>query len=382
MAVNGIEIAVGQVWVTAANREVEIVNKSVGRGAPWKIDQRNPSGYIFATDDGYLTNGDRLVDLHENFAKLDMAAAFGAWTAWSGGTCPVPKGVRVDVKFRGGAVAYNASALTRASMASAAFWHHDETPTDIVAYRLAQCLPNASEVLVNDIQVGDDHEALTFHPLPVAEPEQSNQVTTAQVNDGAAYDPDVALQRRIDANDGVGYVAPANGIGDVHSDVKGSGARYNTGKAPLDLIPLSLLAAFYTFDMPDSESVEALSSRKLTPDQLAAVKALDALGIFQAREGNLLPVMLELGDSWDECAQVFDYGRKKYAAWNWAKGMAWSVPIACAARHLAAIIRGENTDPESGLSHRGHVMCNLVMLATYEATFAEGDDRPTKGLLL
>lgn len=86
------------------------------------------------------------------------------------------------------------------------------------------------------------------------------------------------------------------------------------------------------------------------------------------------------GDWWTDCALVFDYGRKKYAEWNWAKGMAWSIPLACAVRHLLAILRGEENDPESGLPHRGHVACNLVMLAQYEATYHEGDDRPTKWL--
>lgn len=67
-------------------------------------------------------------------------------------------------------------------------------------------------------------------------------------------------------------------------------------------------------------------------------------------------------------------------AWNWAKGMAWSVPIACAARHLMAMLAGEVLDAESKLPHRGHVFCNLVMLFTYASTFVEGDDRP-KGML-
>jgi hypothetical protein len=61
--------------------------------------------------------------------------------------------------------------------------------------------------------------------------------------------------------------------------------------------------------------------------------------------------------------------------------MAWSIPLACAARHLMKIVLGETTDQESGFPHRGHVMCNLVMLATYADTFPGGDDRPAVGLL-
>jgi len=109
------------------------------------------------------------------------------------------------------------------------------------------------------------------------------------------------------------------GIGDVNSEAKGSGARFNSGKPDFSLIPL---------------------------------------------------VTLE-----DE-ARVWEYGKKKYAAWNWAKGMPWSVPFACAVRHLSAWQRGEDLDPESGLPHIAHVACNIRMLTLYSKTYPEGDDRP------
>lgn len=155
-------------------------------------------------------------------------------------------------------------------------------------------------------------------------------------------------------------------IGDVTSSAKGSGARFNTGKPPLDLIPLRAIAAYHR-------------GPHVNDERLGMIAALDALGRYQ--EGGdtdcLLDAYRSLGDGWVECAQVFDYGRAKYAAWNWAKGMAWSVPLACAARHLQAMLTGEILDGESKLPHRGHVFCNLVMLWTYASTFTEGDDRPT-----
>jgi len=111
------------------------------------------------------------------------------------------------------------------------------------------------------------------------------------------------------------------GIGDVLSEERGSGARYNDGKVPYELIPTHLLK---------------------------------------------------------NAALVFGYGTKKYAPWNWAKGMPYSVIIGCLKRHLAAIERGEDIDSESGLPHMGHLMCNVLMLEHYMQSFPEGDDRPTR----
>jgi hypothetical protein len=161
------------------------------------------------------------------------------------------------------------------------------------------------------------------------------------------------------------------GIGDVNSTERGSGARYNNGKPPFELIPLRIVAR----SLADAYG----------PSQWTL--ALDDLGIFQ-ETGNkvaLLKALSTMGlQGWDECAAVFDYGRRKYAAWNWSKGMPWSVPLACAARHLIARIRGEENDedkpgqPGSKLPHRGHVFCNVVMLLHYVDFYPEGNDLPPK----
>lgn len=112
-------------------------------------------------------------------------------------------------------------------------------------------------------------------------------------------------------------------VGDINSSEKGSGARYNAGKPDLSLIPLCTL---------------------------------------------------------EDEARVWEYGAKKYAKNNWMKGMNWDIPQACALRHLAAFQRGEDTDPESGLPHIAHAMCNLRMLTLYSKTYPEGDTRPKEWL--
>lgn len=157
-------------------------------------------------------------------------------------------------------------------------------------------------------------------------------------------------------------------VGDVNSQARGAGARYNDGKPPMELIPLTIIADQWASD----------AERNL--DDLALV--MRDLGDFQRTGGVafLMRAITDLGAPWVECSRVFDYGRSKYNEWNWAKGMAWSIPLACAARHLMQMADGEVNDKESGLPHSGHVLCNLVMLATFVRTYREGNDLPIQWL--
>ena len=109
-------------------------------------------------------------------------------------------------------------------------------------------------------------------------------------------------------------------VGDINSTQKGSGARANNGKISFAITPLPLLAG---------------------------------------------------------CARVWMSGLLKYAPWNWAKGMQWSVPFDCLCRHLFKWwYLGEDIDSESGEHHLDLVLCNLFMLKHYTKTYPEGDDRP------
>lgn len=163
-------------------------------------------------------------------------------------------------------------------------------------------------------------------------------------------------------------------IGDIKATAKGTGARANGGKVRLDLIPLRLLAS--TLVYPGMEGPGA-----------CATNALSNLGLFQEthKAEQLFSAISFLQDPndpfahWRECADVLDYGRKKYAEWNWLKGMPWSVCVGCAARHLLDVVTADNMtapDHESGLSLRGHIMCNLLFLLQYTDSYREGNDLP------
>lgn len=60
--------------------------------------------------------------------------------------------------------------------------------------------------------------------------------------------------------------------------------------------------------------------------------------------------------------EVLEYGTNKYKRDNWRKGLPVTEICDSLMRHLAAFLDGENFDVESGKSHIGHMMCNLMFL--------------------
>lgn len=67
--------------------------------------------------------------------------------------------------------------------------------------------------------------------------------------------------------------------------------------------------------------------------------------------------------------RVLEFGAEKYARDNWRKGMPISELLDSMLRHVAALERGEWIDPESKLSHIGHIQCNAMFLGNKNNTF-------------
>lgn len=165
-------------------------------------------------------------------------------------------------------------------------------------------------------------------------------------------------------------------VGDLSSNAKGTGARDNAGKMPAELLPYTAVA-------------HLLPAHKNEPVR----DAVFALGAFQAGNDLALEDIMQavaraagitLRELVASAAEVFQYGMTKYKAWNWAKGMPYSVAMACIYRHLlgdpATGKEGMWDDPkgldaESGKPHYGHVACNVLMLQQWMLTHREGDDR-------
>lgn len=88
-----------------------------------------------------------------------------------------------------------------------------------------------------------------------------------------------------------------------------------------------------------------------------------------------LPYHLVPGDALEEIIKVLDFGAKKYAAENWRKGMKWSRVWGAVMRHLWAWWRGQDKDPETGLSHLAHAGCGIFFLIWFELHKVGTDDR-------
>lgn len=69
----------------------------------------------------------------------------------------------------------------------------------------------------------------------------------------------------------------------------------------------------------------------------------------------------------EEINKVLEFGANKYAAHNWTQGdgFRYTRVLNSLFRHLFSWSRGEDLDPESGLSHLSHAGCNILFLIYY-----------------
>lgn len=81
-------------------------------------------------------------------------------------------------------------------------------------------------------------------------------------------------------------------------------------------------------------------------------------------------------ESLEEIAKVLSEGAKKYEPRNWEKGVPYSKYYRAAIGHLNLWKKGEDDDPDTGLSHLAHAGCCVMFLLTYvERDMKEFDDR-------
>jgi hypothetical protein len=89
-----------------------------------------------------------------------------------------------------------------------------------------------------------------------------------------------------------------------------------------------------------------------------------------------LPYDLLPGDAIEEIVKVLQFGAVKYGERNWEKGMRWNRPFSALMRHMWAWWKGEEKDPETGLSHLAHAGCCILFLLSYTLRGVGEDNRP------
>ena len=85
---------------------------------------------------------------------------------------------------------------------------------------------------------------------------------------------------------------------------------------------------------------------------------------------SLVPIEFQI-----ETAKALTFGKIKYGAHNYRKGIEMSSLLAAADRHLKLELAGVKVDAESGLSHLAHALASLAMYAFMKAHRPDMDDR-------
>ena len=128
--------------------------------------------------------------------------------------------------------------------------------------------------------------------------------------------------------------------------------------------------------MHDSQCADDCSCQRLTryPDPIPLADPVTPTVGLRYDTGKA-PVDLISPSAMEGLAHVLGYGAAKYSAYNWRKGMAWSKVIACLLRHTFKFMAGEDIDKESGLPHVDLIQANAMFLAEYYRSRKSFDDR-------
>jgi hypothetical protein len=89
-----------------------------------------------------------------------------------------------------------------------------------------------------------------------------------------------------------------------------------------------------------------------------------------------LSLVLEARNALDGVAKILEYGMSKYSRANWRKGLSHTEIADSMLRHTTAYLAGETVDPESGLPHVDHILCNALFLSEMTRIHPQLEDRP------
>jgi hypothetical protein len=85
------------------------------------------------------------------------------------------------------------------------------------------------------------------------------------------------------------------------------------------------------------------------------------------KDAGKVPLDLMPTDALEMVARVIEFGAKKYRRRGWEVGIPYSRVVGPLLRHVFKWMRGEDNDPETGLSHMAHAACNALFICAYIA---------------
>ena len=127
---------------------------------------------------------------------------------------------------------------------------------------------------------------------------------------------------------------------------------------------LNYRASYFALDDDDASYQEGLDSWKKQQQQKQQKENVKMEGIKY--DSNKPDYSLIPPNALESIAKVMTHGAQKYDRHNWKK---LDNPVnryfAAAQRHLWAVIKGEDLDPESGEHHYAHALCCIMYLLEF-----------------
>lgn len=120
MAINGIELAVGQKWKNREGQEVEVIGYNGDLTYPWDL-----SNEFCVTNQGQVWQYEE-----DNYDLITIIQDEHGFTPWNGGECPVPDHIEIEAKLRCGDL--------ETEVAEWFNWSVSGDRGDIVAYRVVK----------------------------------------------------------------------------------------------------------------------------------------------------------------------------------------------------------------------------------------------------
>jgi hypothetical protein len=117
----------------------------------------------------------------------------------------------------------------------------------------------------------------------------------------------------------------------------------------------------HPFPPPGDDCITVNTTQDI-PSQITVTPAVAVKHDTGKTDWSLMP-----WEAVEEINKVLEFGARKYAAHNWTQGegFRYTRVLSSLFRHLFSWSRGEDLDPESGLSHLAHAGCNVIFLIYY-----------------